>query len=143
MLVCSIGQPGGKPILLSALITCRLVFMAFLLNATPGGSSMGSTAYWLFSILLLAPSITDNNIFLSYAFSNLNVNTFPPSPKIISLYALTVLLDHMGNKAKQHDMGLSIVTQDSRAKNDIEASSRRHVKGNGMVTCAPAPLIVW
>ena len=128
--------------LLSAFITCRLVFMAFLLNATPGGSSMGSTAHWLFSILLLASSITDNNIFLSYAFSNLNVNTFPPSPKIISLYALTVL-DHMGNKAKQHDMGLSIVTQDSRAKNDIEAPSRRHVKGNGMVTRAPASLIVW
>ena len=56
---------------------------------------------------------------------------------------LLFFLDHMGNKAKQHDMGLSIVTQDSRAKNDIEAPSRRHVKGNGMVTCAPAPLIVW
>ena len=65
-------------------------------------------------------------------------------PQKLSLFMhLLFFLDHMGNKAKQHDMGLSIVTQDSRAKNDIEAPSRRHVKGNGMVTRAPAPLIVW
>ena len=89
--------------LLSALITCRLVFMAFLLNATPGGSSIGSTAHWLLSILSLASSITDNNIFLSYAFSNLNVNTFPPSPKIISLYALTILSRSHG-ETKQNNM---------------------------------------
>ena len=106
MLVCSIGQPGGKPTLLSALITCRLVFMAFLLNATPGGSSMRSTAHWLLSILSLASSITDDNILLSYAFSNLNVNTFPPSPKIITLHALTVLSRSHGKQSKTTWYGL-------------------------------------
>ena len=101
MLVCSIGQPGGKTMLLSALITCRLAFMAFLLNATPGGSSMRSTAHWLLSILSLASSTTDDNILLSYAFSNLNVITFPPSPKIISLHALTVLSRSHRSHGKQ------------------------------------------